>query len=439
MNGNKLVVISMDALVQQDLELMKNMPAFKYLLENGSYVKDFRSIYPTLTYPCHTTMSTGCYPNKHGITGNEEIIEEPGKDPYLKWMHYHEKVKCEDIIDVCKKAGLSTSIIGWPVSGCHKNADYLVDEAWPENKADYGNPEAWKEAYLKTGTPQWLYDEVVADKLYMRVGKKQPASSYFLVRVAADIIRKYAPDIMIIHVGNVDSFRHSSGVFSEAVKRTLCDTDAMMTMLFDAARDAGIFDKMNFVVTSDHGQITTSRNILPNVFLKEHGLIETDNNGNLKSWKAICLPTGMSAQIHVKDKADVPKVYSLLKEAEKSGLHGFEKVYTKEEILKSEGLGGDFDFILETDNVSHFGFGWRGAESTAYPMGFYEVEKGAHGFHPDKGPRPVFIACGPDIEKGKVIEHARLVDGAPTYAEIMGVQLKNADGAAIDILRKQRG
>ena len=435
MNGNKLVVISMDALVQKDLELMRNMPAFHYLLENGSYVKDFRSIYPTLTYPCHTTMSTGCYPCKHGITSNEEIVWEDGKNPYMKWMHYHEKVKCEDIIDVCKKAGLSTSIVGWPVSGCHPNADYLVDEAWPENKADYQNPEAWKEAYLKTGTPQWLYDEVVADKLYMRVGKKQPASSYFLVRIAADIIRKHQPDIMIIHVGNVDSFRHSTGVFSDTVKRTLCDTDAMMTMLFDAARDAGIFDKMNFVVTSDHGQITTTRNVLPNVLLKKNGLIEVDGNDNIKSWKAICLPTGMSAQIHVKDKADCPKVYKILKEAEESGLHGFEKVYTKEETLKSEGLGGDFDFILETDNGSHFGFGWRGPEIVRYPMGFYEVERGAHGFHPDKGPRPVFIACGPDICKGKVIESARLVDGAPTYAAIMGVSLKGADGKAIDILK----
>ena len=68
---DQINVISMDALVQKDLELMRNMPAFHYLLENGSYVKDFRSIYPTLTYPCHTTMSTGCYPCKHGITSNE--------------------------------------------------------------------------------------------------------------------------------------------------------------------------------------------------------------------------------------------------------------------------------------------------------------------------------------------------------------------------------
>ena len=79
---SKLVVISMDALIQEDLPKMETMPAFHYLMKKGSNVRDFRSIYPTLTYPCHITMTTGCYPNKHGITNNEEVIFEDGKNPY---------------------------------------------------------------------------------------------------------------------------------------------------------------------------------------------------------------------------------------------------------------------------------------------------------------------------------------------------------------------
>lgn len=33
-------------------------------------VRSVRSIYPTVTYPCHTTMMTGNYPDKHGVTSD---------------------------------------------------------------------------------------------------------------------------------------------------------------------------------------------------------------------------------------------------------------------------------------------------------------------------------------------------------------------------------
>ena len=63
-------------------------------------------------------------------------------------------------------------------------------------------------------------------------------------------------------------------------------------------------------------------------------------------------------------------------------------------------------------------------------------QKGAHGFHPDKGPRPPFIACGPAFFKGARISNAELVDGAPTYAKVMGVDLPYADGNALtELLR----
>ena len=45
-----------------------------------------------------------------------------------------------------------------------------------------------------------------------------------------------------------------------------------------------------------------------------------------------------------------------------------------------------------------------------------------------------FIACGPFIKRGVVVEHADLIDGAPTYAKILGVALPLADGSAIEEL-----
>ena len=128
MGRKKLVVISLDSLVYEDLEYLKNKPTFRMLLEGGSMVKRVKSVYPSITYVCHTTMATGCYPDKHGIVNNNYIVYEA--DP--PWIFDHSRVKCADILDAAHAAGLTTASVGWPVSGNHKSVDFLVNECWPE-------------------------------------------------------------------------------------------------------------------------------------------------------------------------------------------------------------------------------------------------------------------------------------------------------------------
>ena len=165
MSGKKLIVISMDALIREDLELLRHMPSFSWMLEQGARVERVRSIYPTLTYPCHVTMATGCYPDKHGVVTNTEFL--PGVEQ-LPWQWYHRSVTCEDLLDVCKRAGMTTAAVGWPVTGNHPSVDWLVDEIWPQGNYTM---ERFKQAYLESGTTRELFDEVVAPSLWLRVSR----------------------------------------------------------------------------------------------------------------------------------------------------------------------------------------------------------------------------------------------------------------------------
>ena len=424
MPQQKLVVISFDALIYEDVDYLKTKPNFSWLLENGSYVKRVKSIYPTLTYPCHTTMITGCWPDKHGVINNTyDVISE--KPP---WKFGHENVRCKDLLDACKQKGLKTASVGWPVSGNHPSVDYLVNECWPEDGAAI---EDYKDAYLKYGTPKWLFDEIVAPILEMRVGRKQPESSYFLGRISADIIRKYQPDVLVVHPSVVDTFRHGTGVFSELIPQALDSCDEVLGMLIQATKDAGVFEETNFVVTSDHGQLNVTRTVNLNCLFAQSGLIETDENNQVEEYKAWCFPMGgMSAYVRLSDPNDkklYDSVYNLLKEKCAEGLWGISQVFTYEECVKMH-LAGDFSFVVETDGYTNFGRSWYGKPVKNMPFGIIGPVKGEHGFHPDKGPRPPFIACGPAIKKGAVLDHAELVDGAPTYAKILGIELIDADG-----------
>ena len=54
-----LVIVSFDAMVCEDLDLLKDGPVFSKFLNEGARVNRIRTIYPSLTYPAHTSMLTG--------------------------------------------------------------------------------------------------------------------------------------------------------------------------------------------------------------------------------------------------------------------------------------------------------------------------------------------------------------------------------------------
>ena len=61
---------------------------------------------------------------------------------------------------------------------------------------------------------------------------------------------------------------------------------------------------------------------------------------------------------------------------------------------------------------------------------------GKHGYQPEKGPQPVFLAHGPAFKEGAVLARASLVDTAPTLAYLMGQTIADADGRVLTELLK---
>ena len=425
MEHKRFFLISADAMVYEDLEYASSLPAFRYLLENGSMVKRVRSIYPTLTYPCHTTMLSGCWPDKHGITNN--TVDLAGIRN-LPWNFYHDDVRVADLMDVCKAAGYTTGSVGWPVSGRHKSIDYLVDEIWsvPQiNDLDTAVRDL-RRLLLDAGTSEEVLRSCAEEYLPLRVFKKMPDTAWFSTKTCTEMIRRYKPEVLTLHIGQIDRYRHLYGVFGPHIRKGLDETNEMLLTLFDALKEAGVWEKTNIVLTADHGQINTDRSVNVNVLLREAGLIRTDVADKVLDWDAWCFSCGASAQVALRDPADhglYQKVYDLLYARLKQGDAGYSVIYEKDEFRK-EHLDGNFSFVLETDGHSAFGVDWMGA---------YFVPKvmGKHGYHPDKAPRPTIICCGPDFRKGVTLEGANLVDGAPTWASLLGLKLPDGDGRVL--------
>lgn len=422
----KLIVISADALVAEDIEQLKEMPNYKKYLEGGCRVNKVRSIYPTITYPCHTTMRTGVWPEKHGVFGNLELV--PGES-YVPWKWFQKSVKWdEDIFKAAKRAGLSTAAIFWPVTGNHPDIDYLIDEYWPEP----GDSDM-REVFQRAGSSEEVLD-IIETELQGCVIRTHPYTDDFLFRCARKLILKFQPDLLMIHPANIDDYRHNTGLFNDRVSKGVEETDRYIGEIMAAVEEAGLLECTNLVLTSDHGHIDVKRRMSPNVLLAEAGLIEVDADGNITDWRAYCQSGGTSANVYMKDADDkeaYDKTWKVLSDAAKEGIYGFEKIYTEAEVREQEHLGGDFAFVLETDGITTFGERVTRPMESAFDFTDRRYGKSTHGHHPDKGPQPVFLAKGPAFLENVTIEKADLIDEAPTFARVLNIDLKNADGRVL--------
>lgn len=417
----KLVIVSMDAMIFEDLEYAATFPAYRELMEKGALVRRVRSIYPSLTYPCHVAMISGCYPDRSGVWNNYK--QAPGVRP-TPWNFYHDVVRCEDLMDAAHRAGYTTASVSWPVSGNHKGVDWLLDEIW----AYTDDVEDFRKAYLASGTPEELYEELVAPYVRLRMKREQPGTGWFSTHVASGILRKYKPDVLAVHLAPIDTLRHEGGVYGESARQGVAYSAEMLQELIDAVKETGFYDETDFIVTSDHGQIDVDRAVSPNLLLRDAGYISLREDGSPADWKAWCFSAGASAQIRVKDPGDLDAVRALF--ASRLGSDcGYSAVLDRAELEKTEHLSGDFDLVLETDGRSSF----SEAVSGDY---FTPKTGGVHGHHPDRGPSPFLIASGPDFRQGAVLAEAALADPPVTYAAVLGLSLPQAQGRVLTELLK---
>ena len=425
--GRHLIVISVDAMVWEDLEYAEELPALGRILKEGAVVKHVRTIYPSLTHPVHATVLTGCAAGKTGIVNN--TFFEAGAEP-RPWFNSLRDIRVRTILHAAHEKGLTTCACRWPLTARGEDViDYLVPEVMGLDMEGHEDDPA--SVYRMLGTQECLMD-LIREAL-SRYGWKNehPAYDAFETFCACGIIRRYQPDLMLIHSGYVDGERHRTGLFTEHVRAAVKQSDAWIGEILDAVRDAGIEKDTDIVVMSDHGQLAITRVICPNVFLRDKGLIRTDEQGKLLDWDAYVAGAGLSGQVYLSRPEDPQlkaRVFQILNDMAEEGIYGFSEVLTEEEMKTRYGLYGDFSFCIETDGFTSFSEDLDRPAVRPLDTSDYRFGHATHGHMPEKGPQPPFLGMGPSFRKGAVLTEGSILDHAPTFAKILGLQLPDADG-----------
>ena len=100
MKNKYVIVISFDAVSEEDLEFLSKQPNFSKLIKNGALIKNVESVYPSLTYPAHATIVTGKYPKNHGVINNTVLYCIRKYSGELKWDTESKEMKFFNLDDL---------------------------------------------------------------------------------------------------------------------------------------------------------------------------------------------------------------------------------------------------------------------------------------------------------------------------------------------------
>lgn len=415
---NRTLVISIDALISADIERLKKLPNLGRIMKQASWAEDILCCYPTLTYPCHVTISTGCWPDRHGICNNEKF--QPLSKDRPEWYWFRKDIKTPTLIDYAKAAGLTTAAITWPVMGdC--GADYNIAEIWAPHEEDDPTP-----YFDLADSPK--AKEIFERNKHMLRWMKTPQMDEFAAQCAVDIIKEYRPDLMFLHLSYVDHQRHKLGVRSEQLDHAFAFVDEQLGRVFDALDETGGLENTNIAVLGDHGQLYCDQMFHLNTVLRDMGFL-TEENGTVTSWKIYAAQCAFSAQIYRQPDVDPKLVYETICKIRDQYPGSISQIFTKEQAADLH-LTGEFDFVVEAGDRTAFD---KTANATEYftsvdEIREYKLSVSTHGHLPEKGDKPPFILSGPDVIPGKVQKGGYLVDEAPTLLRLLGITENHMDG-----------
>ena len=425
-------IISLDNLAGDDD--LRELPSFRYYLEHAAYCFHVDSVYPSVTYPAHTTIVTGRFPAHHGIYNN--TLFQPERLGREDWNWKSRRIKGRTLFDLAYEKGLTTAAYLWPVTGGNRKIRYNMPEVFANRPWDNQIITSLRNGSIRFQLEAFLHHGKEMD------GIRQPALDQFLHHVVLDTFQKYRPEVQFIHYVDLDAMRHTYGHSSPEAGEALRRHDRRLKEIFDLVEQMGLMEQTHFVILGDHSSIDEHSAVYLNVLFRTAGLLQLKENGAVRNWQALSHTCDGSAYIHVRHPEEIPRVRALLEEFSAANAHCIEAVYSSEEA-KNMGAG-PCDLMVEASAGFYF-LDEPEPEEVIHKIqpgdigSLQHITRSTHGFSPlKKNYQTFFSMMGPEILPGEKAGPMSLTDIGPTIAHLLGGTLPDADGTIqTQFLRKE--
>ena len=417
-NHRLVVVISLDGFPAYALDDPRlPIPTLRKLMREGAAATSMQPINPTVTWPNHTAIVTGVNASEHHVLFNGLLIRPgDGTQPSIEpWRDKDLMVHSPTVYDIAFDAGLITAQVDW-VAIYHAKT---ITWQFPELPDPNGPIER---ELIAAGT-------VTADQLRTFEDSSQVWQDQMWTDAAVDILEKHRPNLLLLHLLALDDTNHEYGPMSPASFTAMAYLDDKVKQILDALVRTGRIADATVIVVSDHGFRTIKHKIHGNVLLRQKGLV-TDGSGSAKG-EAWVVPDGGIAMVYAASSERKPEVVASLRSIF-ANAEGVDHVYEVQDfpslgLPMPEASDQAPDLVL----ASKPDYAFTGDPEQEYVT--QVAAGGTHGFlNTDPSMQAIFIAWGAGIPKGVRLGKITNLDVAPTIAALLGLEMKQAKGHAIE-------
>ena len=432
-----VVLISLDGCRPDYLDLAE-LPNLRALMQSGTmYPEAWVGALDTNTAPGHTSMSTGAFPNRHGIMSFNWL--SPSNDGQTDPTDTA-AVNRGEMAQIVAKSGVPTLAA-------------LIKARYPDGKvAAVSSNKAYAAMALGMGpTDTILYGSLKGKTLTPAAveGYAPPAAvlndprltltisapgeeDLFAARAGIALLETERPRALMLNFSSPDEYGHSSGgkIAPKLMRTVLENSDRAIGELVAAYRQAGIYDQTLWVITADHGMTPNTHVLDPQVL--QDAASEAGVGGSGKAPFAYLdnplLAQKLADTIAKKQIPGVTAVYYKLT------LRDGASYLPAPSVQDSLNIRSDatYRYLLSTISARTSP---DVVTMTAEDAQFGDKEPnttGSHGWITWGDLHIPLILSGPDVKSGSSSSApARLVDLLPTIARLMGLPGADWDGVVL--------
>jgi arylsulfatase A-like enzyme len=370
-------------------------PNLDRIRQSGAYTLDLMPAFPSLSMPNHFSLSTGCYPEHHGIVSNH--FRDPRRGVFDQKGDADWLLACQPLHVVAEAQGVRAAVFG------HVAATSTA----------HGKLATIAEPYIEPPPSAAAQADRIIEQLARPIGER--------------------PRLITAYVTEPDSTAHRYGPTAPETLKMAAELDVQIGRVMAQIERMPANERTTLIVTSDHGMAAANQFVSVERLLRRAGV------------EATVFAEGALAHVYLDQPSSKPLALAAL------GQFEFVSVIDPQHApapLHITGTGpaqaryGDLLVALHagawTADSAFFPWHLRWLNFVGKGIAPSDRFKGMHGQDPEAVPelRAIFYAWGNAITP-RAIEDMRNVDVHPTVALLLGIQPGTPiDGKArVEILR----
>lgn len=358
MKKRKVIVLNVAALSPQHCDDAENMPHLSALRKKG-VLHQVKPVFPAVTLPAQASMTTGLYPEQHGIIANGCYSRQAHQVSF--WEQAAALVEGERIWTRLKRARpeMTTALL-FMQNSLYADSEIVITP---------------KPFHTDQGMVQWCYSKPVGwyEELCDRIGPfnlmhywgpmASIESTRWIAGAAVETIQRFAPDLMFVYLPHLDYCLQKFGPDDPGLDKELHAVDEQIGRIVGAVDACGLQEETVFIVVSEYRIQAVTSDVAINKVLRNNGLLQVrEINGreylDFELSQAFAMVDHQVAHLYVKDGWE-DKVRALIEQTD-----GIDFVFTpKGETSFHVGHPAAGDLVAVSARDRWFSYYWWNEKS----------------------------------------------------------------------------